>query len=402
LARPKSQPHLSLIDAQGEVVRSFRHNLDFGFDIRRHAGSGEAEAELTFVGFTKSVSEYEWEDYSGLNLNGKIALIVDGDAPHDFPTEAMIRGARGVLWISSRSQIHLAGQDSTYLEEPTIPVFRIRPSIAQEILEREDISFEQLANPAGIQKNEQSGPGWFTRSLTGRVRVSVHVSQPRSVEFPVILGFLPGSDYNLSHELVVLFANYDTLGAEPEGTVYPGANHNATGIGVLLEIARTWQEQELKARRPVLFVAWGGGELTEPGTMQFLGSASNFRHLPNINPSNSIEPKLIFEMDRLGAGLDLLAIHQNSHRNLATMLKRAISESGGVVMDKVEYVSSGTDVRAITRVSKAAWISFAWGGPELPPDQDVLDHIDPEKLQAIGEPLLKILTRIVRENRYIN
>ena len=65
----------------------------------------------------------------------------------------------------------------------------------------------------------------------------------------------PGSDLDLGNEMVILFATYDGLGMEADGLVYPAANHNASGIGMLLELARLWQEQGLDARRTTMFVA---------------------------------------------------------------------------------------------------------------------------------------------------
>jgi peptide/nickel transport system permease protein len=407
LADPKSQPELSLVDPQGNTIKTYRHNLDFGFDIQQHAGGGSAEGKLTYVGFTKSIHDYEWQDFIGLDLEGKIILIVEGNAPVEFPTEAMIRGAKGVLRISSddpdsiRSQIQLSNEDGLYLEKPTLPVFRIRPGVAQEMLGLEGTAFEELIDPASAPDGEQTGPGWYTRPLNGRVRMSVDLTQPEMVEVPAILGFLPGSDYNLSDELLVLYANYDGLPREQNGTIYPGANHNASGIGVLLEIARTWQDQGLNTRRPVLFIAWGGGELTDPGVNHFLEVNSNYRHLPNINATQSIQPRIIFELDRLGAGMDGLAVHPNSNTNLATLLEKTMSESGVEVLSAEEYKASDTQVNAFARVSSTAWISFAWGGPDLPADQDTLDKIDPDKLRAVGEPLVQVLTTIVRQNSYL-
>jgi hypothetical protein len=52
---------------------------------------------------------------------------------------------------------------------------------------------------------------------------------------------------------------------------YAGANDDASGIGVLLEIARLWQEQGYRPQRSVLFAAWGAQELGDIGSRYYVG-----------------------------------------------------------------------------------------------------------------------------------
>lgn len=117
-----------------------------------------------------------------------------------------------------------------------------------------------------------------------------------------MIGFRPGSDFDNAGELVVLFANYDGLGIDPDGTVYPAANNNGSGVAMLLEIAHLWQEQSLDPRRPVLFIAWGTGTQGFAGVDEFLMDAKNFRHLTSMNPNMRVLPRVVFNLDNVGAG----------------------------------------------------------------------------------------------------
>ena len=56
-----------------------------------------------------------------------------------------------------------------------------------------------------------------------------------------VLGWLPGSDPAQDSRLVIIGAHYDHVGTDPDGTIYPGANDNASGVAVVLEIARLWK-----------------------------------------------------------------------------------------------------------------------------------------------------------------
>jgi Zn-dependent M28 family amino/carboxypeptidase len=81
-----------------------------------------------------------------------------------------------------------------------------------------------------------------------------------------VLGLLPGSDPYLSQEVIILGAHYDYVGNDPGGLRYSGANDNASGVAVLLEIARLLHEQDYRPKRSLLFAAWGAQELGQVGS----------------------------------------------------------------------------------------------------------------------------------------
>jgi hypothetical protein len=109
-----------------------------------------------------------------------------------------------------------------------------------------------------------------------------------------VLGLLPGSDPELASEVVILGAHYDHVGDDPDywhcqdgvdpsssarqaglcnvepGLRYTGANDNASGVAVLLEIARIWSEAGYRPARSVLFAAWGSQEPGEVGSSHYL------------------------------------------------------------------------------------------------------------------------------------
>jgi hypothetical protein len=74
-----------------------------------------------------------------------------------------------------------------------------------------------------------------------------------------VLGMIPGTDE--PDRLIVLTANYDGLGVDPEsGAVYPGADFNASGTGGVLELARLFTELGLRPRKSVVFACLGAEE----------------------------------------------------------------------------------------------------------------------------------------------
>lgn len=81
---------------------------------------------------------------------------------------------------------------------------------------------------------------------------------------------LPGTDPSLKDEWIILSAHFDHLGQDGE-RFYPGADDNATGVAMLLEVAERFALQKEKPRRSVLFVAFDQEETGLQGSTHFAG-----------------------------------------------------------------------------------------------------------------------------------
>lgn len=394
LTAPISQPVLEIVAEDGTVQQSFSHQLDFGYMIEGHGGSGDVELPLTFVGFDQDGASLNWEAYNGLDLRERVVLLLAGNAPVDFPTEALVRGAKGVLWVvednSIQSQTQFAHPDVDYMRSPQLPIFRINSSTADEILSSMGVSHARLFVTEDITR---SGAGWFTRDLDGAaIRMALELEEPQETAVPTVLGYMSGSDLSLASELVVIYAHFDGLGTDPDGTVYPAANHNASGVSVMLEVARLWQEQSLDPRRPVLFVAWGGGSLENPGAQEFIDAEQSFFHLPT---TERLHPRAVFQLDYAGTGGEKLFIHPASNDILSNVISESAADVGVALADDGE-ARTNSNILGTT----APWVYLAWENEPISPEQDTFDRIDSEKLNAFGEVLALSLAKIVRQSRY--
>jgi ABC-type dipeptide/oligopeptide/nickel transport system permease subunit len=154
LVRPLEQPTLALVAVDGGHLREFRHQVDFGYWLEGHGGSGSVQASLIFVGFEPTSGQasgdgrLSWESYKGLDLRDRVVLLVRGNAPSDFANEALIRGARGVLWVvgdgesECQSQSQVLGKES--MRRPQMPVFCIRPWVADALVRADGCSVSDL------------------------------------------------------------------------------------------------------------------------------------------------------------------------------------------------------------------------------------------------------------------
>ena len=84
-----------------------------------------------------------------------------------------------------------------------------------------------------------------------------------------LVGILPGSDTNLSGEIVLVSAHYDHLGKDKQGRIYAGAVDNASGVAALLETARQLHEAKERPKRTVAFVSFDAEEQQLFGSFAF-------------------------------------------------------------------------------------------------------------------------------------
>jgi hypothetical protein len=105
--------------------------------------------------------------------------------------------------------------------------------------------------------------------LPGMTARLVAVGVEERVTSRNVLAVIPGSSEALRGEAVMIGAHVDHLG-RVGGSVYPGADDNASGVAALLEIARLLAESPVKPRRSILLAAWTGEEEGKLGSDFYL------------------------------------------------------------------------------------------------------------------------------------
>jgi hypothetical protein len=166
---------------------------------------------------------------------------------------------------------------------------------------------------------------------------------------------------------------------------------------MLLELARLWEEQGLDTRRTTMFVAWGGAQLDDDSARAWLEDAFNFRHVRTQGTRSNVGPSILIQLDYIGSGGDTLLIHPDSSARLVDLVQETSQDMALNVALQADTLEFSSDI--ITR-RLPLWISLKWADSEVPPDEDVLETIDPEKLQTFGEMLALTLTRLARETSY--
>jgi Zn-dependent M28 family amino/carboxypeptidase len=108
-----------------------------------------------------------------------------------------------------------------------------------------------------------------------------------------VIGVIPGNDPTLKNEVVIIGAHLDHMGKRPNGDLYAGADDNASGLSVMLELARAATESGLKPARTLMFAAFNAEELG------LIGSCYYVKNNPPFDPKST---KVMISVDMVGIG----------------------------------------------------------------------------------------------------
>jgi Zn-dependent M28 family amino/carboxypeptidase len=240
-----------------------------------------ADAEIVFVGYGIVAPEYGWDDYKGVDLKGKVLLMMNND-PEDDPKlfagktrlyygrwdykydQAAKMGAAGAIIIHTTPSAGYGWQviQTSWTGEQFSLPHEGGPQLQVKAWVTED-SARKLARLGGQdldalraaaqKKDFRPVPLGATVSLD----VKADVSKKQTAN---VIGRLPGSDPALAKEAVIYTAHHDHLGirtdAKPgEDAIYNGALDNASGVASFLAIAKAIAHLPQAPRRSVIFAA---------------------------------------------------------------------------------------------------------------------------------------------------
>ena len=298
-----------------------------------------ANAPLAFAGFGISAPELGYDDYAGLDVKGKIVLIVRG-APRTFASTvasasqdlsgllktAMSHGAVGLLLASThvgvlpdlrRGTYSVLGPDGKVAASRSFAVGsqqQFYGAVSAATLQR----FLQIAALDTTQVFAAIRSGKPASAVLKTTVSASAQARYQDVESFNVVGKIPGSDAKLREEYVVHSAHLDHLGigASVQGdSIYNGAHDNASGVACVLEIAKIYSRLKEKPKRTMLFVFVTGEELGLLGSSAF---AAN----PTV-PKSKIVADINMDMPTLIAPLLSVVALGGQHSTLIEPVKKA-------------------------------------------------------------------------------
>jgi Zn-dependent M28 family amino/carboxypeptidase len=279
---------------------------DFVATNGRHAERASLDAApLVYVGYGIEAPEYDWDDYKGVDVAGKVLLMLNNDPDWD---PALFGGAQRLYYGRWSYKYEIAARRGAV---GAIIIHTVPSAGYPWQVVRSSWSGEQFELPVGDEPRLDVA-AWVTEAAAerlvslagGDLAALVEAAQSRDfVPVPLgvqtslvlasalssrqsanVLGILPGADPRLAAQAVVYTAHHDHLGVglanpagDPEDRIYNGARDNATGVSMVLAIARAFAALPEPPRRSIL-IAFVGAE--EQG---LLGSEYFAAH-PTVHP----------------------------------------------------------------------------------------------------------------------
>ena len=282
----------SFVPASGKPV-----NLIYSAEIVSKDQTGQPtsdfDAPIVFVGYGIHAPEYNWDDYAGVDLKGKIALVIVNEPPSDDEKffkgkaltyygrwtykyeEAARRGAVGVLLIHRQDLASYGWEvvrnsqaiEKSYLQGDPSATLHAAAWIQHDVAQR----LFTLAGLGDLDKAiDAAGKAFHAFELPVKLRAHIE-SRVRRYDSTNVLARVPGAD--AANHAVIYTAHYDHLGIDPDAKgdgIYNGAADNATGCGILLELARAFAESPVRPPHAVYFASVTAEEQGLLGS-QYLG-----------------------------------------------------------------------------------------------------------------------------------
>jgi Zn-dependent M28 family amino/carboxypeptidase len=319
---PQPETTFSLVPPKGTPIELKVLDEYVAYDQTQQQQS-DVDAPIVFVGYGIEAPEYNWDDYKNVDVKGKVLLMLVNEPPSDDPKffkgraltyygrwtykyeEAARKGAAGAILIHKTDMASYPWEvvrssnsgEKSFLRLDGTPKLKVAAWISSSVAER----LAQM-NAKELNNLIESANSRDFRPIDMDVKLNAHmVSKIRVFESNNVLAMLPGGDLGFRNEAVLYTAHYDHLGIRPDmpgDNIYNGANDNATGCGILLELAHAYAEAPQKPRRSILFASVTAEE------QGLLGSEYLGQHPPI--PANRISLDLNYDdLPPLGAAQEV-------------------------------------------------------------------------------------------------
>jgi hypothetical protein len=336
---------ISVILSRGQRTSTLVYQQDFVAEGSPRETDIAISAPLVFVGFGVTAPEFQYDDYAGIDVKGKVAVVLRG-APPAFPPNPLAHysgsekaktaernGAVGIitLWSEDAEKVM-----------PWVVVQRLErrpqmtwldaaggePGDEPKILSSLTLSAQTSASlfdgsgttwAAVLEAARKSQPQSRALPVSVKIQKSSRITE---VAAPNVIGRIVGSDPALRNQYVVITAHldHDGIGEPMEGdSIYNGALDNAAGVAALLEIARAFTAARPAPKRSILFVATAAEELGLLGAFYYAAH-------PTV-PIDSIVANLNMDGNLLLIPTRSIIALGAEHSNLGEVARRAAEAS---------------------------------------------------------------------------
>jgi len=378
----------------GEVI-SKQYKYISEFVPGSTSGNGVVTGEVVYAGYGITAPELNYDDYSGIDVKGKIILI-ERESPvspgagaekfnpwfkysfHQHKIEnAYKHGAIGMLYNYGP----IANPNNSYIEN--FVFVHVGDSVVNDLFTGTGINYRE--NLGKINKTLK--PLSFNTGKSITIKMSTqHFPDGKGSS---VIGLLKGSDPELSKEVIIIGAHLDHLGRCYE--IMPGANDNASAVAVMTGVAKALAKNHITLKRSVLFVAFGAEEQALLGSKKYIE-----------NPVFPLDKSVLLNMDGVGAGKSISAAAGENFPLLWSFVKDVNTNYIHTNLTTSNFSNLGRprlDAAIFMRAGVPS-LSFATYGISTPyhlPGDNV-DIIDPEIMEEMCKLLFMSIVKMANSN----
>jgi len=355
--------------------------------------AAHVRAPIVFVGYGIVDTVADMNDYAGIDVNNCIVLFLRGKPDHfkgtithgDKVRIARQKGAVGYLTatgpVLSSYEIRrgVTGQPSAFYglspAPDNLPGAWISTSRAEHIIAGTDHSNQDRLRSLQDQLNRASESRSFSTEYFGALDWESRQEQGALIN---VIAVLPGTDPQLTHEAIVIGAHRDHFGRQA-GLLFPGADDNASGTAVMLEVARVLAKAGAHPGRTILFISFSGEE-------QGLAGSRLYVERPLVPTTMT---RTMINIDHAGVGNGRLTV------GVTGLEKNVALEAGQVAgftdkLDVFGFFPGGDHVPF--KEAGVPTVTVVSGGihPHFHQPTDTADTINPEILQTAARYVLAL------------
>jgi hypothetical protein len=368
---------------------------------------------LVFAGYGLAASELHYDDYAGINVNGKAVVIfthepqennsnspLNGNRPMPQTTlyqKAAVAhglGARVLIVVSDPTHstdqgLYHAFEEVPDLDEAGIPVLRVRRNEMQPLLDAWGLDALALQIDRDLRPRSQA-------IKDASIDYTEFLARNRKIVRNVV-GVLPGSDPSKAGEAIVIGAHYDHVGLggrlsmtpERAGEIHNGADDNASGTASVIEIARAAMADRSRFPRTLIFVTFAGEERGLLGSTHYVASP----------PVSMGETVAMLNLDMVGRSRGAVDVSGLDNTSLKSDLMAAAQATGGIDI-KQEGPGAGRSDDSSFLAARVPAVNFFTGfHADYHRPTDDWDKIDKTGTARVATLALEFAARLAADGR---
>ena len=406
-------------------------DADFSLDLLSIIGVTK-QAEVVFVGYGIAAPDKELDEYDGVDVKNKIVLVLKG-SPKDAPDRrrgfgdeeaeeedknqeqwkeestdlskiktAYDKGAAAILFFdpdaSPESSSRRRSPKSPFTPERDFLCFTIQERVFRAIMKH-----DPQESPYGLKRRvdaiRRDIKTKKARSEATGVRVTLK-GYDSSVRYDEehgnntarnVLAKIEGTDPELKKQYIFFGAHLDHVGIQ-NGYIRNGADDNASGSAVVMEVARVLAESDFKPKRTLIFACWCGEERGLIGSIHYTD-----------NPCDGVtmdQTVTCFNADMVGMGATLGASGAFNFPSIWEVIKRDQDPKIMAVIKPRTGGNGGSDHTGLLRLGIESLFLIARGGvghKDCHQPEDDFEKIEPEMLRITGQFVLQGMMNLAVE-----